>query len=297
MTDENMLKYHYCRQEGLLKILDTRTMWATHIRYLNDGSELKYTFDLVQEILPRLIRSQVDDSLAAYVQQEITGFLKDREKHHRFVISFSEHENDLTMWRAYGRDGGYSIGIDIERLKDNRSLSIQHSHLVRCEYERQEQVKEVEEVLGELIECILKATVRDYRNEPQSRLQNLDDPAKINILTSKLADFATRFKDISFRHEQEWRIVSSWSVTDETTEKGKKVQKIKYRSGRYCPIPYVEFKLNDEKPVDKIWIGPNPFQDLAYDAIHSMYAAFSNLPARPRAPVIRKSKIPFRPTW
>jgi hypothetical protein len=36
------LLYHYTDQRGLLGILRSQSIWATHIRYLNDSSEYNH---------------------------------------------------------------------------------------------------------------------------------------------------------------------------------------------------------------------------------------------------------------
>ena len=38
--------FHYTDSSGLLGILNSGVLWATHYRFLNDSSELKYIFDL-----------------------------------------------------------------------------------------------------------------------------------------------------------------------------------------------------------------------------------------------------------
>ncbi|MGA2673692.1 MAG: hypothetical protein ABSE99_10740 [Terracidiphilus sp.] len=42
------LLYHYTDQRGLLGILGSQNIWATHIRYLNDSSEYKLGLDIVK---------------------------------------------------------------------------------------------------------------------------------------------------------------------------------------------------------------------------------------------------------
>src|SRR5687768_2712440 len=43
--------YHYTSAAGLQGILDTRRMWATHARFLNDPSELDYGLQLVRQVV------------------------------------------------------------------------------------------------------------------------------------------------------------------------------------------------------------------------------------------------------
>ena len=55
---ENPL-YHYTSLEGLRGIVDSRTLWATDIRYLNDAQELHHFGQLViAEIDARMEREK-----------------------------------------------------------------------------------------------------------------------------------------------------------------------------------------------------------------------------------------------
>jgi hypothetical protein len=54
--------YHYTTQEGLLGILETDSLWATKIHFLNDSSEYALACNLaVEEIKSRLEREQRED--------------------------------------------------------------------------------------------------------------------------------------------------------------------------------------------------------------------------------------------
>ncbi|MGA3345583.1 MAG: HepT-like ribonuclease domain-containing protein, partial [Terracidiphilus sp.] len=48
------LLYHYTTQEGLLGILKSRSIWASHIRFLNDTSEGKIFLGAFTEILEEM---------------------------------------------------------------------------------------------------------------------------------------------------------------------------------------------------------------------------------------------------
>ncbi len=43
--------YHYTTQKGLLGIIQSKTIWATDILYLNDTMELKYAVDLTLDMI------------------------------------------------------------------------------------------------------------------------------------------------------------------------------------------------------------------------------------------------------
>ena len=52
--------FHYTTQAGLLGIIDSRSLWFTDIFYLNDSTEMEYTFSIVGYVLSEKFG---DDSL------------------------------------------------------------------------------------------------------------------------------------------------------------------------------------------------------------------------------------------
>jgi hypothetical protein len=47
--------YHYTNFESLKGILESRCLWLTNYRYLNDSSEINYSCDEVLELIQRII--------------------------------------------------------------------------------------------------------------------------------------------------------------------------------------------------------------------------------------------------
>lgn len=274
------LKHYYCNQQGLLGILEDKEIWATNIQFLNDGSEYQYTMNLISRLLPNLVLDTVEEDLRTYVEQTINSYLSSVGGPRIFVASFSELEDDLTMWRAYGKGGGYSLGVDFDER--GQSLKFQRFDFAKCEYSQTDQEEAVLSVLARLIDLILLGTKRvGTKQEPNLHLASLEDPALINVTVSELQDLAARFKHPAFEPEKEWRLIRRSPLYPKIPY---------YRPGRYCPIPYWKFKLNEQRPVKRIIIGPNQYQDLAYEALHSRYTAIN-------APYIGRSSIPFRSTW
>ena len=48
---EDTIIYHYTSPEGILGIIESNSLWATDINYLNDSSELRYIYGLVERIV------------------------------------------------------------------------------------------------------------------------------------------------------------------------------------------------------------------------------------------------------
>ncbi len=93
--------YHYTTQAGLLGILNSREIWATHTQYLNDHREFLYALDIFREELGALA-SQNGDVQQAKCIQGMRDVLQDELSGVNVcVASFSEESDSLSQWRAY----------------------------------------------------------------------------------------------------------------------------------------------------------------------------------------------------
>jgi hypothetical protein len=81
--------YHYTSQAGLIGILDTRTIWASKIHYLNDSREFALALDIARLELNRRI-----DSATSHVVRDRLEHLRDTiytiERVHTCVCCHSE---------------------------------------------------------------------------------------------------------------------------------------------------------------------------------------------------------------
>lgn len=102
--------------------------WATDYRFLNDSEEGYIAERAIRDIAtrlaaePKMLSTFWTSFLAHYPRAKPTEQFASI-----LVTSFSEEENDLSQWRAYGKamsGGGYAIGFRAADLND----------LVKCQY-------------------------------------------------------------------------------------------------------------------------------------------------------------------
>ena len=137
------LLYHYTDQRGLLGILRSQSIWATHIRYLNDSSEYNHGLHIVErEVSQFKVDPSPDltfegfpggaDFIGMVLRQAMTQAIEALDKMSIYVASFfdspegSPHrpEQDagdmLGQWRAYsGGSAGFSVGFDKDALSQH----------------------------------------------------------------------------------------------------------------------------------------------------------------------------------
>ncbi|MCX5805306.1 MAG: hypothetical protein NT010_04450 [Proteobacteria bacterium] len=137
--------YHYTTWDGLLGILKTQTLWATHYKFLNDYSEIVFFRDkLVSLILPYVreayekfvkqsphIEEKISrkGGLGQIIQHDaevVVGAQYRATGHEIYILSFcGQHKNPhinnnglLSQWRGYGSGGGFVLVFNTQKLEE-----------------------------------------------------------------------------------------------------------------------------------------------------------------------------------
>ncbi len=284
------LIYHYTTQSGLLGIINSGEIWATHFRHLNDTEELHHA--------RKLLLKRADVTIRAEVRQPVTQALEglDDPNFNLFVASFSEDPDSLPQWRAYAAAGpGYALGF---RLRDVQLPD--HFKILKCIYDEPEQRRKADEILT----GIAKELPRDVPDgvKPQ--------PYAHAITAFALIKDALAFKHLAFEHEKEWRIVSKSMMDDPPSYKeipvpggilltprpNREEVPLDFREGKSGIIPYRRVPLRytrDCFPLAEVVVGPCPNPKQSCDAVRSLLV--SRLGDWTRNGVtVRPSKIPYR---
>lgn len=96
--------YHYTSFRGLLGIFDSRVLWASDVRYLNDSAEMKHSADLIRDDVTRRLAEghsnpKLLNQFLEWVSCRITN------GHILFGASFRSNGNLLSQWRSYSALG------------------------------------------------------------------------------------------------------------------------------------------------------------------------------------------------
>lgn len=269
--------YKYISQAGILGILNSNSIWATDIFYMNDSAEYIHAVSLMKKkIKDRMSqdKSQPPQSAAAPLLPEydpkydknfmelfflstIEEIIDKLTNFHIFVCSFTNQSDLLSQWRGYCTKGsGYSIGFKTSLLIN--SFHKKKYQLVKCIYEDEKKFEIIDELLQNSLDEIPQEEVN------QSKLMDFLNPT-IQSLIQNFFQLAPMFKDSSFYEEKEWRLVSP------AIQPGSK--NLKYREGTSMLIPYDEIQiLTDDNliPIEKVVIGPTQNPDLSKEAIKGL---------------------------
>jgi hypothetical protein len=94
------LLFHYTTIAGLMGIIESKSLWASQIQYLNDSLEFNPAIDIARKNIenPSWIGKSEDYEFLLPKMANDLGFAEDLKI---CVCSFSEEGDLLSQWRAY----------------------------------------------------------------------------------------------------------------------------------------------------------------------------------------------------
>jgi hypothetical protein len=116
MTLPNL--YHYTTGEGLKGVLQTKRIWATHYKYVNDSSEFDYGRVIARETIQR-VSVETRHAVVDKMLDELQAFIEaEKEASEHYVARFCGTGDLLSQWRGYANSGiGYAILLSPTRMK------------------------------------------------------------------------------------------------------------------------------------------------------------------------------------
>ncbi|SRR6266436_1931698 len=279
--------YHYTTQTGLLGIIKSRQIWATHTQYLNDRREFLHAVDLVREETKRLLDEVLDsdpsrphhsareDSLAR-MQKAVS---LSPESINVCVCSFSEERDSLSQWRAYGGRSGFAVGFSNQVLR--AATEKQRWFLAPCIYDPATQ----RGLVRALVEEVLEENLGDRLDE------DIEEDIFLKGLGGNLLAYLSRYapilKDESFKEEREWRIISRPVFS----------QRLDYREGRSLIVPYYKLPLcedNQKLELHEVVIGPTPDAQRSKSSLASLMMSQKVVMKGTGGVNVNVSHVPYR---
>lgn len=274
--------YHYTGFNSLLGIVDSRALWASDIRYMNDSAELKHTANLIGAEITRRIRSghsrpDLLNQFLDWVTHRITN------GHMLFAASFRSNGNLLSQWRGYSRHGkGVSVGFDPNYIR--ACAERQSFQIGKCIYDSDQQKQLISQVI-DAVEILAKE--QDIVGETHESDDNSSYHPAFEMIESDLLRIAAILKHPSFTEEEEWRVISP-VITDYLTAP------VLFREGTSMLVPYFEFKLSarNGSPIafQHLFLGPTPNIRISMNSLTMFLAKNGIQPEKG----ISYCQIPFR---
>lgn len=219
---------HYTDFNGLMGILETGRLWATHGKTLNDSSEHRYG----QETLETHLRGKLPLEAQPFVGPQLNA------PRRNFVSCFCESSQVLSMWRAYAAfGGGYCLEFDSHGLVGCKFPPYDHGMRFKMTYGNE-----------------MPQPLRDVLDAPCE----FAGRGQIEALASGalLAIFTLKFKHPAFAEERERRIV----ISDLDTSR------LRFRAGHANIKPYIELcplmpDGSNRLPLRRVVYGPTLCDD------------------------------------
>lgn len=299
--------YHYTTWDGLLGILRTQTLWATHYRFLNDYSEIV----LFRDKLVSLILPYVEEGYKMLIKKSPSIQQKIRQKgglshviqhdaevivdaHYSatgdeiYILSFcGQHKNPyinsnglLSQWRGYGSGGGFALEFNTQKLehildKEAKRFEYGPTHLSDLIYSDDEGrlKRELSDDLSVIADDVKKLFKSTKTSEEEKTIFLKGFMAFVSCIS--------RFKHCGFSEENEVRAVLLPTVFDQeylelakkdgsTTPRPEKERKFRDKNGQL--VPYIElFDTADiELPIERIIVGPHKDKEARAAALRVM---------------------------
>lgn len=192
--------YHYTSLSTMLAIIESKSLHASNILYLNDSTEFHHARRVIESRVARRLRSA--NSTLRPALRGLKRLLSDPITNPFYVSSFSKKSDDLSQWRGYAPAGeGVCIGF-------NSQMLLEAAKNVRADNE----TGAVFAALGRVISLSTNVD-RSFDTFIDIACQNIDvvhDEAVKTVAVDRLVNIAAPFyKHDSFKDESEWRIVIS----------------------------------------------------------------------------------------
>lgn len=147
-----MSLFHYTSAAGLQGIIETKSIWATDHRFLNDPSEFTHGWAIVIAALKR--RKAELDQISTEVWHSIEALREHSERGgvFAFVGSLTSEGDLLSQWRGYGGGRGFAIGFNEDWLLQNAAAQGFDIHPVV--YDPPDQQRAAEDVVALLLKLL-----------------------------------------------------------------------------------------------------------------------------------------------
>jgi hypothetical protein len=290
--------YHYTSAATLLKIVESESIWATNLQYLNDITESTHCINtLRRRVTNFLARNPSDFGERLQSALESAGVSFEPP----YVASFSAIQDSLPLWRSYCPNGnGVSIGFKMSALKRSALViappkDSQYSDLKPVEYLDLDDFALQDRILRECLEEFSRYRRRRDTEPPDELAVALDDEY---VLRLEIGDRSCLVKHSGFKTEREIRLIAPPLSLSGAS--------LKFRCPRTTVIPYVEvfmpkrrnddfrfvgnkLGLKDDYFIDCVVVGPTPNPELTVKAIQLLFESKQVVDA-----TVLKSDIPYR---
>ena len=277
--------YHYTSPRALKGILKSNRLWFSNIYFLNDKSEMKYTYLILLELLEdlkhklnfefyeKMVNRAEYMTCNTYYKEESSVF----SRLEYYVLCLSTEKNCLSLWSNYTKTNdktGYNIAFSYKNLKDCvEAKGYEFFSFAKVCYDTEKQKKMITETLIKF-------------NDLYKNAKNGKDKQKIFWeLIDNFTIYSIFLKHPAFHMENEYRIVVG--VRSHTHSE---ICEFEVQNGIF--VPHIEHELPDPDEgsiINSVTISPTCEKDLAVYSVRKLLNSYSQYDVK-----IFTSDIPLR---
>lgn len=275
--------FHFTDCDGLIKILQSRSLWASLATGLSDDSEVRYGIDRARALLladkPQTVESSFLRRVVHFLDPAQT-FTEAPFEFDVYVVSLCARADRSVHWLHYGRAGtGCAIAFETDHLVQNPF------ELAPVVYDEASQDQHIGAIVRAVWECL-----RTHRvDKPSSSGSNLLFEIGAHSAAAHIRMLAPTLKNPAFASEEEWRLIT-YDLRDHAIQVGgvPLVNRFRVVSGRI--VPYLELSVTP-LPVTQIVLGASLPMLLEDPALSILLR--ESVPGR--SVEIIRSTVPVRP--
>jgi hypothetical protein len=277
--------FHYTNTAGLIGMLSSNRLWATHAGFVNDSRELLHAAAIVESALDEKIQEASDEIVKEMCIRSKRmlrpfGGLRDT-----FIVCFCEASDLLSQWRAYGKSGdGFAMGFAtldlISKDPDKRVFLLR-----KVIYD-----VAVQKALASSAISAASDSLLAHAKGMSSETASSTIAYHCAFLDDYVAEYLFTFKDPAFSEEREWRAVCVL-----LTPLPQRLP-VRFREGPGYPIPYLALDLTANAgidtgrlPIGNIVVGPRVNMELALASLDWIKRGFGY-----RFAEVNSSLVPLR---
>jgi hypothetical protein len=315
---------HYTSVMGLVGILESQSLRATHSAFLNDSMEIALFFenrlasllesgiraelaaDPQLRVLPQFARTpeEADATIRRYAREMADAIRTTSNRLHQpYLFCLSAPANArvsadglLSQWRGYGKDGGYALVFDTDRLEqllksEGSSFWYAHAQWGDVHYHQDDDDLTHAEPEITAAEETMRSSIRRFMQNPV--------PEELEPTFEAVNTLSCLYKHWGFHEEREVRIVAippSEDLIREGPLNGelRPTRQLKTFVRNGTPIPYLDLFAQDHAheggfrlPITRVIVGPHPQSSLRRYAVEEL------LRTKGIAAHVVVSRIPF----
>jgi hypothetical protein len=276
-SKEDSFLTHYTSFNGLEGILKSKSLWFTYYKYLNDESEGKIIYEVLDSVLDECetidndeFKENIKEVIPANSNESpLRRFLngkkdtKVQDDKRVFLCSFSKNDDCLPMWNYYTKNKdskGFNLVFRrndlIKQINGNQDITFDECKVFKVIYNSNEQ----KEIISELLIKYYKLWQVCIKKEEKSFV--------IECFQRFLDEIRFLFKHEAFQHEEEIRILLT--ISNENYMKAIKNKKAKARENNGLWIPYLEISCISEDTIECIRISPTEKSKLVEQSLHEL---------------------------